>query len=142
MSQHKFPFFDLTRQHQVLKNEVMERVGLIFEKQAFVMGQEVTDFEKEVASYIGVKHALTCSSGTDALVLALKAMGIGQGDEVITTPFSFFASASSILLSGATPVFADIDMDSYNKWTPKSRRYISSDFDLRVLRFRNQFLNH
>ncbi|MCC6276304.1 MAG: DegT/DnrJ/EryC1/StrS family aminotransferase [Oligoflexia bacterium] len=114
MANPNFPFFDLTRQYQEIKGEVLERVNQIFEKQTFILGQEVTDFEQEIASYIGVKFALTCGSGTDALVLALKAMGVGAGDEVITSPFSFFASASSILLAGAKPVFADIDLESFN----------------------------
>lgn len=97
-----------------MKPEIDEAVSEIFQKQAFVMGPAVASFEKEVADYIGVKNAISCSSGTDALVLALKGLGIGPGDEVITTPYSFFASASSILLAGATPVFVDIDPDTYN----------------------------
>jgi dTDP-4-amino-4,6-dideoxygalactose transaminase len=114
MSQSQFPFFDLTRQHQTIKNEVMEVVARVFEKQAFVMGDEVTQLENELARYMGVKHVVTCANGTDALVLALKAMGIGEGDEVLTTPFSFFASTSSILLAGAKPVFVDIDPATFN----------------------------
>ena len=102
---NRFPFFDLTRQYQTIKGEIQEVVGQVFEKQAFVMGDEVSGLEIELAAYIGVKHALTCGSGTDALVLALKAMGIGEGDEVITPAFSFFASTSSVLLVGARPVF-------------------------------------
>lgn len=110
----KFPFFDLTRQYQTLKEEVEPVISKIFEKQAFVMGDEVSLFEKEVAHYMGVKHAITCSSGTDALVLALKAMNIKSGDEILTTPFSFFASTSSILLCDAKPVFVDIERENYN----------------------------
>ena len=109
-----FPFFDLTRQYETIKPEIMETVTKVFEKQAFVMGDEVLNLEKELAGYIGVKHAVTCSSGTDALVLALKAVGVGAGDEVITPGFSFFASSSSILLAGATPVFADVDPVTFN----------------------------
>jgi dTDP-4-amino-4,6-dideoxygalactose transaminase len=110
----KFPFFDLTRQYETLKQEILPVVHKVFEKQAFVMGEEVTQFEKEVADYIGVKYAVTCSSGTDALVLALKTLGIGPGDEVITPPFSFFASTSSILLCGAKPIFVDIEPKHFN----------------------------
>ncbi|MBK9292995.1 MAG: DegT/DnrJ/EryC1/StrS family aminotransferase [Oligoflexia bacterium] len=110
----KFPFFDLTRQYQTLKEEVEPVILKIFEKQAFVMGDEVSFFERDVAKYIGVKHAITCSSGTDALVLALKALGIKPGDEVLTTPYSFFASTSAILLCEARPVFVDIKRDGYN----------------------------
>lgn len=114
MPQYRFPFFDLTRQYQGLKNDVMKSVQQVFEKQAFVMGEEVTSFEAEVGRYMGAKHAITCSSGTDALVLALKTLGIGPGDDVLTTPFSFFASTSSILLAGARPVFSDIDPLTFN----------------------------
>ncbi len=105
----KFPFFDLTRQYQTLKEEMMPIVQRTFEKQAFVMGEEVTLLEKELAEFIGVKHAITCGSGTDALVLAMKAMGVKPGDEIMTPPFSFFASTSSILLCEALPVFVDVD---------------------------------
>jgi dTDP-4-amino-4,6-dideoxygalactose transaminase len=110
----RFPFFDLTRQFQTIKTEVNEVVQKVFEKQAFVMGDEVSSLEAELAKYIGVKHAITCSSGTDALVLALKALDVGPGDEVITPAFSFFASTSSILLTGARPVFADVDPKTFN----------------------------
>lgn len=109
-----FPFFDLTRQYKSLKPQILETVSRTFEKQAFVMGDEILGLEKELAAAIGVKHALTCASGTEALVVALKALGIGPGDEVITTPFSFFASTSSILLAGARPVFVDIENETYN----------------------------
>jgi dTDP-4-amino-4,6-dideoxygalactose transaminase len=110
---NRFPFFDLTRQYTQIKSEVMTKVTEVFDKQAFVMGDEVTKLESELSEYIGVKHSITCSSGTDALVLALKALDIGSGDEVITTPFSFFASTSSILLAGGTPTFGDIDPDTF-----------------------------
>lgn len=110
----QFPFFDLTRQYQTIKDEIQPLVASIFEKQAFVMGAEVEGLEKELAAYIGVKHAITCGSGTDALVLALKTMGIKPGDEVLTVPFSFFASTSSILLCEARPVFVDIEGEHFN----------------------------
>ncbi len=109
-----FPFFDLTRQYQGIKNEVQPVIQAIFERQSFVMGEEVTKLESELSQYMGVKHAITCSSGTDALVLSLKALGIGEGDEVITPAFSFFASTSSVLLAGARPVFADIEPRTFN----------------------------
>ncbi len=110
----KFPFFDLTRQYQTIKDEVMASMTQIFEKQAFVMGNEVVQLEKELADYMGVKHAVTCSSGTDALVLALKTLGIKRDDEIITVPFSFFASTSSILLAEAKPLFVDIEGEHFN----------------------------
>src|ERR1700761_6753348 len=110
----RFPFFDLTRQYKELKPQIMATVEGVFDKRGFVMGDEVTGFEKEMAEMLHVKHAITCSSGTDALVLALKTLGVKPGDEVLTVPFSFFASTSSILLCEAKPVFVDIEPDSYN----------------------------
>ena len=119
---YQFPFFDLTRQYQTLKPQILETVARIFEKQTFVMGDEVLNFEKEMAQFIGVRHAVTCGSGTEALILALKALDVVPGDDVLTTPFSFFASTSSILLAGANPVFADIEPETYNLDTSKLER--------------------
>ena len=78
------------------------------------MGPKVAGFEQEIAEYLGVKHAITCSNGTDALVLAIKACGVAEGDEVITTPFTFFATAEAVSLTGATPVFVDVEDKSFN----------------------------
>ena len=122
---YQFPFFDLTRQYQTLKPQILETVARIFEKQTFVMGDEVLNFEKEMAQFIGVRHAVTCGSGTEALILALKALDVGPGDDVLTTPFSFFASTSSILLAGANPVFADIEPETYNLDTSKLERALT-----------------
>jgi dTDP-4-amino-4,6-dideoxygalactose transaminase len=109
-----FPFFDLTRQYKQLKPQIMATVERVFDKQGFVMGDEVTNFEKEIAQFLNVKHAVTCSSGTDALVLGLKTLGVRPGDEVLTVPFSFFASTSAILLIEAKPVFVDIEPTTFN----------------------------
>lgn len=93
----------------------MSRLEKIFDQQSFILGEEVLNFEQEMAQWIGVKHAITVSTGTDSLILeALKAMGVGPGDEVITTPFSFFASTGAILWVGAKPVFVDIESKSFN----------------------------
>jgi dTDP-4-amino-4,6-dideoxygalactose transaminase len=108
------PFIDLTRQFQGMKAEVMATVERVFDEQKFILGDDVAELECDVASYCDARHAIGCNSGTDALIIALQALGIGPGDEVITTPFSFFATASCIARAGATPVFADIDPVTYN----------------------------
>jgi len=105
---------DLKRQYQPLQQELLDAVGRVLETQQFILGEPVAAFEKAAAEQLGVAHALGCSSGTDALWLALAAAGIGPGDAVITTPFSFFASVSAILRAGATPLLADIDPTTYN----------------------------
>lgn len=107
------PFFDIKRQYQTIRNEVGAHLDEVLESCAFVGGKAVRDFEAQIASYLGVKHALGCGNGTDALVLALRACGIGPGDEVITTPFTFFATAEAIASVGATPVFTDIRESDY-----------------------------
>jgi dTDP-4-amino-4,6-dideoxygalactose transaminase len=110
---------DLKRQYQPLHQELLEAVGQVLATQQFILGEPVAAFEKAAAAHLGVKHAVACSSGTDALWLALAAAGVGPGQAVITTPFSFFASVSSILRAGAVPVLADIDPVSFNL-DPKS----------------------
>ncbi|MEM9150632.1 MAG: DegT/DnrJ/EryC1/StrS family aminotransferase, partial [Cyanobacteria bacterium P01_F01_bin.3] len=108
------PILDLKPQHNELKEEIQSAIARVIESSAFIMGPDVRLFEQEVAQYLGVKHAIGVNSGTDALVIGLKALGIAPGDEVITTPFSFFATAESIGNVGAKPIFVDIEPDSYN----------------------------
>jgi dTDP-4-amino-4,6-dideoxygalactose transaminase len=108
------PFIDLVPQFQAMSAEVLATVEKIFTEQKFILGEEVAGLEDEIASYCDSRFAFGCNSGTDALIIALQALGIGEGDEVITTPFSFFATASSICRAGATPVFVDIDPVSFN----------------------------
>jgi dTDP-4-amino-4,6-dideoxygalactose transaminase len=110
----RVPGLDLAREYQIIRQEVLEAVGSVFSSQNFILGPQVTEFEHLAAEKCGVAHALGCSSGTDALWLALAGAGIGPGDSVITTPFSFFASVSAILRSGAQPVLADIDPETFN----------------------------
>lgn len=114
MSDIKIPVLDLKPQYQHIKAEVRAAIDAVLESGQFIMGPEVKQFEQAVAQYLGVKHAIGVNSGTDALVIGLRALGIGPGDEVITTPFSFFATAESISNVGAKPVFVDVDPLSFN----------------------------
>ena len=109
-----FDFLDLRAQFATIHEEVMQAVNQVFESQHFILGPEVKQLEQEVAAKLGAKFAVGCASGTDALILALLAAGIGEGDEVITTPFSFIATAGTIAYVGAKPVFVDIDPVTFN----------------------------
>jgi len=108
------PFLDLKRQYEAIRSEVATRLLLTAQSQRYILGPEVDGFEKETAAYLAVKYAVAVASGTDALILSLKALGIGKGDEVITSDFSFFSSAAVIPWVGAKPVFADIEPDGFN----------------------------
>jgi len=108
------PFFDSSVQTSKLMEEIRAAMERVIHSQRFILGEEVAAFEREIAAYIGVKHAVAVSSGTDALTISLSALGIGEGDEVITTPYTFFATTGAILRVGATPVFVDIEPDSFN----------------------------
>jgi dTDP-4-amino-4,6-dideoxygalactose transaminase len=110
----QFPFLDLKAQFASIRREVTEAVFRVLESQYFILGPEVDAFEKEVGAYSDTTYAIGCASGSDALILALLALGIGPGDEVITAPFTFFASAGSIVRVGAKPVFVDIDPHTFN----------------------------
>lgn len=108
------PFIDLVPQHNAIADEVMAAVQKVFAEQRFILGEEVVALENEVATYCDARFAIGCNSGTDALIIALQALGLKPGDEVITSPFSFFATASSIVRAGAKPVFVDIDPRTFN----------------------------
>lgn len=110
----QIPFADLKSQYESYKAEIDKAVLDVMASSMYIMGPEVEKLEKNLASYVGARHALSVSSGTDALLLALMAYGIKEGDEVITTPFTFIATAEVIALVGAKPVFADIDEKTYN----------------------------
>ena len=108
------PMLDLKRQYAPLHEELLEAVGQVLKTQQFILGEPVAAFERAAQQQLGVTHAVGCSSGTDALWLALAAAGIGPGMAVVTTPFSFFGSVSAILRAGATAVLADIDPATFN----------------------------
>lgn len=110
----QIPFADLKSQYNAYKSEIDKAVLDVMGSSMYIMGPEVEKLEKNLAAYVGAKHALSVSSGTDALLLALMSYGIKAGDEVITTPFTFIATAEVIALVGAKPVFADIDETTYN----------------------------
>ncbi|MCJ7664658.1 MAG: DegT/DnrJ/EryC1/StrS family aminotransferase, partial [Desulfobacterales bacterium] len=107
------PFFDLQRQYGRIEEEVLSATKGVYKKGRFILGEEVSAFEKEFAQYCGVRYGVGVASGTDALYLALKAVGIGRGDAVITVANSFIATALAISFTGATPLFVDIDPETY-----------------------------
>ena len=108
------PLLDLTRQYQPLRERIQAAMTRTVESQRFILGAEVEHFEKRFADYCGTSYAIGCASGTDALELALMAAGVGPGDEVLTVPFTFFATAGAILSAGARPVFVDVEDTSFN----------------------------
>jgi len=130
--QRKIPFIDLQAQYRKYQQEIGIAIQSVLDSSQYILGQDVSDLEKELAAFTGASHCIGCSSGTDALLLALMAIGIKPGDEVITTPFTFIATAEMIALLGATPVYADIDEETYNidatlieaKITPRTKAII------------------
>jgi len=110
----RIPLLDLDRQYQGIRDEILAAIERVCSLQQFVLGPEVEAFEGELAAYLGAGYAVGCASGTDALWLSLAAAGVKSGERVITTPFSFFASASSIVRAGAEPIFVDIDPHTLN----------------------------
>lgn len=110
----KVPLLDIKEQNDVLRAEIEAALGRVLDTNAFILGGEVAELEKELAGYCGTKYAIGCASGSDALLLAMMGLDVAAGDEVITTPYSFFATVSAITRLGAKPVFVDIDPDTYN----------------------------
>ena len=109
----KIPLLDLVAQYVTIKSEIDTAIQQVLDSGWFILGQEVTSFEEEMADYLGVKHAVGVASGTDALILALRALGIGEGDEVILPAYTFFATAGAVMHVGALPVLVDIDPRTY-----------------------------
>lgn len=108
------PFIELKTQYQRLKSNIDGRIQAVLDHGQFIMGPEVQELEERLADYVGVRHCIGVASGTDALLIALMALGVGRGDEVVTTPFTFIATGETIALLGAKPVFIDIDPRTYN----------------------------
>jgi len=129
MSSPLIPFVDLKAQYQALKSQIQQRINAVLDHGQYIMGPEVRELEERLEAYTGAKHCITCASGTEALLISLMALGIGAGDEVITTPFTFAATAEMIVLLGAKPVFVDVEPDTCNinvalieaKITPRTR---------------------
>jgi UDP-2-acetamido-2-deoxy-ribo-hexuluronate aminotransferase len=110
----QIPFIDLKAQYKALKPQIDVRIQAVLDHGAYINGPEIVELEKKLAEFTGTKHCLACASGTDALLIPMMALGVGPGDEVITTAFSFIATAETIVLAGATPVYVDIDPVTYN----------------------------
>ena len=108
------PFVDMAAQQASIKNELDKRIADVLASGKFILGPEVKALEEKLAAYVGTKYCITCASGTDALQIALMALNIGAGDEVITTAFTYIATGEVIAQVGATPVFVDIDPVTYN----------------------------
>jgi dTDP-4-amino-4,6-dideoxygalactose transaminase len=134
MSEQKMriPMLDLTAEYHEHKDEFDDAIHRVLESGKFIMGEEVERFEASCEEYLGVKHAIGVANGSDALYLALQGLGMGPGDQVITTPFTFFATAGSIVRCGATPVFVDIDPRTYNIDSQCIREYLDHNDHTRV----------
>jgi dTDP-4-amino-4,6-dideoxygalactose transaminase len=129
------PLLDLSRQYAAIREEVLAAIERVCSSQHYILGEEVEALERELAAFCGAAHAVGCASGTDALWLALLAAGVGPGDHVITTPLSFFASASAIVRAGARPVFLDVDPHTLNLDAAQLEKYLhaGSSTHLRAL---------
>lgn len=108
------PFFDLAAQQEQLKSKIKQNIAKVLAHGQYILGPEVSELEEKLIKYTGAKYCITCANGTDALQIALMALGVGQGDEVITPSFSYIATAEAAAILGAKPVYIDVDLDSYN----------------------------
>jgi dTDP-4-amino-4,6-dideoxygalactose transaminase len=129
----RVPLLDLRAQFAQIRQEVMAEILRVCESQELVLGQTVRQFEDAVAAYCQVRHAVGCASGSDALTLALMAYGIGPGDQVLTVPFTFFATAGAIAQLGATPVFVDVEPDTFNIDVEKVIQTLASNDRIRAI---------
>jgi len=121
----KVPLLDISEQYDSIRDEAIEAITKVCDSKRFVLGENVEKLEEEVAAYTGAKYAVGCASGSDALMLALMALGVGPGDRVITSPFTFFATAGAIARLGALPVFVDIDPRTFNMDPGKLERRLA-----------------
>jgi dTDP-4-amino-4,6-dideoxygalactose transaminase len=112
--QKQVPLLNLRAQHKAIRDEVLAAVTRVIDSQKFILGEDVSKLEEEIAAYCGAKYAVSCASGSDAVFLALLAMEIGPGDEVLTTPYTFFATAGAISRIGAVPIFVDVEEQTFN----------------------------
>jgi len=126
----KIPLVDLKSQYKEIKPEIQEAINRVLDSTAFILGEEVAKFEEEFAKYCGTRYAIGTSSGTSALHLALLSLGIGEGDEVITTPYTFTATVETIIHCGAKPVFVDINSRNYNIDPEKIKEFLETDCNL------------
>src|SRR5580692_1023142 len=108
------PLLDLNAQHREIREEILAEITRVIDSQKFILGDDVTQLEQAIAPYCGAKYAIGCASGSDALFLALLALDIQPGDEVVTTPYTFFATVGAICRAGATPVFVDVETETFN----------------------------
>jgi dTDP-4-amino-4,6-dideoxygalactose transaminase len=124
---------DLNAQHRAIRDEVMAEITRVVDSQKFILGDEVKLFEADVAAYCSAKYAIGCAYGSDALFLALLAAGVGPGDKVLTTPYTFFATVGAISRAGATPVFADIEPDTFNLSTDEVVKAVATHPEIRAI---------
>jgi dTDP-4-amino-4,6-dideoxygalactose transaminase len=124
----QMPMIDLAGEYREIKSEIDSAVQRVLDSGHFILGDEVDALEQEIAAYLGVRHAIGVASGSDALLLALMALDVGPGDKVITTPFSFFATASCIVRLGAVPVFCDIDHRTFDLDPESVRKYLQASY--------------
>jgi dTDP-4-amino-4,6-dideoxygalactose transaminase len=127
------PLLDLKAQHATMREEIADAIAEVVDSQWFIMGPNVSALEEEIAQYIGVKHAIGCGSGSDALLLALMAVGVGHGDEVLCPSYTFFATAGAIYRLGAKPVFVDLDPTTYNICTESTREKAATCTNLKAI---------
>ncbi len=125
--QKPIPFIDLNAQQQRIRDQIETRIKTVLDHGKYIMGPEVREVEEKLAAYVGVKHCITCASGTDALLMALMAYNVGPGDAIITTPFTFISTAEVISLLGARPIFVDIDPVTFNIDPAKIRAVLDNE---------------